>query len=281
MDSTLFKKLVGEFVGSWITAFLGLMCLAVAITCGGYGLGAASVIFAFAIAFAIYLCAAIGGCHINPAVTLSLSLYAGFPKKDVIPYWIAQVLGWGAGALFLYYCTSGMITGYEAANEIVRGTAASAKSAMIFNCYAPHPLFAAALGWGPEVMPTFKAIMNEMFATMMLVVMLYAFIDAKNAFKPSLGMFALLVGAVVGYIIAVFSPATMAGINPARDLGPRIATWLLGWGDASFPGLPSGQGGPWYIWTIGPMLGGIVGGALWKFILAPCIPSGDDQSAAE
>jgi glycerol uptake facilitator protein len=279
MNNVLLKKLVGEFVGSWITAFLGLMCLAVSITTGAYGLGGASVIFAMAIAFAVYLCAAVGGCHINPAVTLSLSLFAGFPKKDVIPYWIAQILGWFAGAIFLYYICSGMIVSFETAHGIVRGTAASAKTSMIFNCYAPHPFFAEAGKWGPDVMPTFKAIVSEMFGTMFLVVMLYAFLDAKNGLKPSLSLFGLMVGAVVGYVISVVSPATMSGINPARDLGPRLATWLLGWGNVAFPGLPSGQGGPWYIWTIGPLLGGILGGALWKYVLVPCIPSAAADAA--
>jgi glycerol uptake facilitator protein len=272
MDKLLWKRLVGEFVGSWITAFLGLMVVSVCITTGGLGLYEVGIVFAFAIAFAVYLTASVGGCHINPAVTLAFAFFGGFPKKDVIPYWIAQVLGWGAGALFLYFITGSMIEHFELANNIVRGSNESQLTAMIFNCYAPHPGFAGLMGWDASVVPTWKAIASEMFGTMMLVVMLFSFVDENNDFRPSPALFGLLVGLVVGYIIIVTSPQTMSAINPARDLGPRIATYILGWGKVSFPGPASGVGGPWYIWTVGPLLGGIAGGFLWKYILLPCIP---------
>ena len=277
MDKSLGKRLAGEFIGGWITAFLGLMCVSVCITTGGFGLWPVSMAFALAIAFAVYLTAAVGGCHINPAVTLALGLFGGFPKKEIVPYWIAQILGWGVGALFLYFIVNGMIGHFEAANGIVRGTMASQKTAMIFNCYAPHPCFAELLKWDASVVPTWKAIISEMFGTMMLVVMLFSFLDEKNPFRPSLAMFGLMVGLVVGYIIAVTSPQTMAAINPARDLGPRIVTWLMGWGEMSFPGPPSGLGGPWYIFTVGPLLGGVLGGALWKKVLLPLIPDPEDS----
>lgn len=280
MENTIVRKLVGEFVGSWITSFLGLMCLAVAVTTGAYGLGGASVVFAMAIAFAVYLCAAIGGCHINPAVTLSMALYTEFPKKHVLPYWIAQVLGWFVGAIFLYYIYSGMISSFEAVNGITRGALASQKTAMIFNCYAPHPFFSEMAKWDAGVMPTMKAIIAEALGTMFLVVMVFSFIDPKNTFKPSLPILGLMIGAVVGYLIAVLVPATMCAINPARDLGPRLLTWLMGWGEVAFPGPPSGQGGPWYIFTVGPLLGGVVGGALWKYILLPCIPVMEEPEPA-
>ncbi|TEB16407.1 Propanediol diffusion facilitator [Pelotomaculum sp. FP] len=272
MDSSLWKKLAGEFIGCWTLGFLGLMCVAVAIVSGGLDLFGVGIAFAFAITFAVYLTGAVGGAHLNPAVTLAFALFGGFPKKDVIPYWIAQVLGWCVGALFLYMIVGGMITAYEAAHNIVRGSIESQITAMIFNCYAPHPAFAALNHWDASVVPTWRAIVSEMFGTMMLVVMVFAFVDPKNPFRPSAGIFALIVGLVVGYLILVTSPQTMAAINPARDLGPRIATWILGWGQVSFPGPASGVGGPWYIWTVGPLLGGVLAGALWKYILLPCIP---------
>jgi glycerol uptake facilitator protein len=73
--------------------------------------------------------------------------------------------------------------------------------------------------------------------------------------------FAVIIGLVVGFIIMVLAPLTMSGINPARDLGPRIATYILGWEEVSFPGI----GAPWWVWTVGPILGAAVGGAVWVY----------------
>jgi hypothetical protein len=58
----------------------------------------------------------------------------------------------------------------------------------------------------------------------------------------------------------VEAPLTMACINPARDLGPHIAISILGWGAAAFPGV----GRPWWIWTVGPILGALAGGVAWS-----------------
>jgi glycerol uptake facilitator protein len=62
----------------------------------------------------------------------------------------------------------------------------------------------------------------------------------------------------------VEAPLTMACINPARDLGPRIAITILGWGAAAFPGV----GRPWWVWTVGPY------SAPW-----PVAPPGHSSSA--
>lgn len=272
MEKDLWKKLIGEFFGSWLVGFLGLTAVVVAVVLGGIDLFQLGITFALAIAFAVYVVGGVSGAHLNPAVTLAFAIFGGFPKKNVVPYWIAQILGWGVGALFLYLIAGGMITSYEAANGIVRGMPGSEVTAMIFNCYAPHPLFASAFKWGPDVMPTWLAIINEMFGTMMLVLVVFALTDESNPFRPSAPFTALLIGLTVGFIVIICSGATMSGINPARDLGPRIAAWLLGWGQVAFPGLPSGQGGPWYIWTVGPLLGGVLGGGLWKYAVLPFIP---------
>lgn len=281
MDKSLWRKLVGEFLGCWIAGFFGLMIVAVCIICGGVNLFELGMIFAMVIAFAVYLVASVSGAHLNPAVTFGFALFGGFPKKHVIPYWIAQILGWFVGSVFMYMIVGGMISAYEATNGIVRGMPGSEITAMIFNCYAPHPIFASLSKWGPEVMPTWLAIVSEAFGTMLLVTMVFAFVDAKNNFKPNLPIFALVIGLVVGFIVVITSPQTMAAINPARDLGPRITTWLFGWGNIAFPGLPSGQGGPWYIWTVGPLLGGAMGGAFWTKIVSPLISSEESEQASK
>ena len=79
---------------------------------------------------------------------------------------------------------------------------------------------------------------------------------------PPPPLFALWIGFIIAFIIMVEAPLTMACINPARDLGPRVAITILGWGAAAFPGV----GRPWWVWTVGPILGALVGGAAWSFI---------------
>jgi glycerol uptake facilitator protein len=99
---------------------------------------------------------------------------------------------------------------------------------------------------------------GEAFGTFVLAIVLFSMLDPKNPFAPSLKTFALIIGLVVGFIIMVEAPLTMSGINPARDLGPRIATAILGWGSVAFPGV----GVSWWIWTAGPIIGAIAGGAV-------------------
>lgn len=262
----LSKKLIAEFIGSFMAGCFGLMAVAVAVAAGGMNLFEVVLMFGLVIALIVYATVSISGCHINPAVTLTMAVFKGFPWRHVIPYILTQIAGWGVGALVLYFIYSGIITSHEAANGIVRGTLESQKTAMIFNAYAPHPLFAAANGWGAAVMPTWKAIISEMLATFVLIFTILVCVEEKNPFKPSRALFALIIGLTVAFVMGVASPATMSAINPARDLGPRIATWLLGWGSVSFPGPPSGMGGPWYIFTVGPILGGMLAGIVHKFI---------------
>jgi hypothetical protein len=123
---------------------------------------------------------------------------------------------------------------------------------MIFACFAPNPAIAGALEWGPNVVTTGTALLAEAFATMVLALVVFAVVDERNTFAPSLPVFALILGLVVGFIIAVEAPLTMAGINPARDLGPRIAISLLGWAGVAF----AGSGSIWWVWTVGPILWG-------------------------
>lgn len=275
MESSLGKRLVGEFLGSGLTALFGFMAVATAVVCGALDLFGVGIIFAAAITLAIYITIAVSGASFNPAVTLAFAIFGGFPKKDVIPYWIAQIAGWFAGAVLTYAVFGGMITAYEASHGIVRGTLASQQTAMIFNCYAPHPLIALANNWDASVVPTWKGILNEFFATALLLVTVFACVDEQNPFRPKAWIFAPVIGIIVALLIVVASPASMACINPARDFGPRIATYLLGWGQASFPGGPSGLGGPWWLFWVGPGLGAIAGGALWKYVVLPCLPKAE------
>jgi glycerol uptake facilitator protein len=263
---SLWKRLVAEFIGVFLLCSIGLMVVATSITTGALGLFDLSVAFAFAIMICLVVVAAVSGGHINPAITVALAAFGRFPWREVPLYVVSQISGGFVGALVLYFLYQGPITAFEEANNIVRGEPESAVTAMIFACFAPNPAIAAAQdpAWTPDIISLPIALGAEFFATFVLALVVFAAIETHNAFAPNLPSFALILGLVVGFIVIAEAPLTMAAINPARDLGPRIAIYFLGWGDLAFPGLGDK---PWWIWTVGPTLGALAGGAVWVFAL--------------
>ena len=91
--------------------------------------------------------------------------------------------------------------------------------------------------------------------------MISALTDPANKAVPA-GAAAPLIGLTVTALIAHFGPLTGCGMNPARDLGPRFVTAVTGWGKVAFshPG--------WWIYTAGPFVGAVIGGSLYKVLLA-------------
>lgn len=254
---SLFARATAEFVGLFLLTSIGLMAAATAITTSAYGLFELSVAFAFGVMLIVIVIGTISGAHINPAITLALAVFGRFKWKEVPAYIGAQVLGGVAGSMVLYWLYSAQILHFEAANNIDRGSPQSAITAMIFHCFAPNPAIAGANAWSESIVSTPMAVAGEAFGTFVLALVLFMMLDPKNTLAPSPRIFALIIGLVVGFIIMVLAPLTMAGINPARDLGPRITTWLLGWGEISFPG----AGPDWWVWTVGPIIGALAGGA--------------------
>jgi glycerol uptake facilitator protein len=256
--SSLLQRAAAEFIGVFLMASIGLMTVATAITTGAYGLFELSIAFGLTIMVIVLVVGAYSGAHVNPAITIALATFGRFSWKEVPAYIAAQITGGVAGASVLYGLYAGPIRAFEATKGIVRGTPDSAITAMIFNCYAPNPAFAAANNWGSGIVSTPLAVTAEAFSTFVLALALFLMLDPKNGFAPSLKNFAVIIGGVVGFIIMVEAPLTMGCINPARDLGPRIATWIFGWGSTSFPGVGPG----WWVWTVGPIIGALAGGAV-------------------
>lgn len=258
----LWKRAVGEFTAVFLLASIGLMTAATAITTGAYGLFEVSFAFALAVMVMVLVVGAVSGAHFNPAITISLATFRQFPWREVPVYIVSQISGGVVGALVLYFFYRGPIVVFERANDIVRGEPSSAITAMIFACFSPNPGIAADQGWPLDVIGTPTALLAEIFCTAILALVVFAVVDKRNSFAPNLPIFAFILGLVIAFIIMVESPLTMSGMNPARDLGPRIAIYLLGWGEIAFPG----YGAPFWVWTVGPIIGAIAGGAAWVYI---------------
>ena len=76
-----------------------------------------------------------------------------------------------------------------------------------------------------------------------------------------------LIGATVSVLVSLYAPLTQAGMNPARDLGPRVFAAMAGWGTVALPGP---RGGFW-VYVVGPIVGALVGAALYDLVVSKVV----------
>ena len=273
-------ELLAEFLGTFVLILLGCGSVAVAVA-GLPGSGrqetpfdaANWLIIAFgwglAVVFGVYIAGGISGAHINPAVTLAFAIRRAFPWRKVLPYWGAQLVGAFAAAAVVYGLYASAISSFEAAN----GFTSHAQSLPTFSIFATFPAeyFGGGM-WGP--------LFDQIVGTAVLVGLVAALVDSRNQ-APMSNMGPFLIGFVV--VAIGFSIGTNAGyaINPARDLGPRIFTWLAGWGDLAFPGAGEWFNNYWWIPIVGPLIGGVVGIFVYDFFIGGVLSARLAQPAAE
>jgi glycerol uptake facilitator protein len=194
--------------------------------------------WACGVTIAVYAVNALSGAHLNPAVTIALASIGKFEWARVPGYILAQTVGAFIGGL------------------------------LVWLTYLPHwpltedkGLKLAAFCTGPAVRRPLANVVSEAIATGALVLGLLSVLTPKNL-VPNTGFdtaFApLLVGVIVFGIGLSLGGSTGYAINPARDLGPRLAHALL-----PIPGKGTSDWGYAWVPVIGPILGGIVGALLY------------------
>jgi glycerol uptake facilitator protein len=235
-------RLVGEFMGTLVLIFLGdgvnanvLLAKSAAENSGWIVITTGWALAVMAGVFAAIACGS-PDAHINPAVTLAFAIVSGDYSK-LIPYAIAQVIGAVAGAtlVWLHY-----LPHWAHTPDTLRKRA----------CFCTTP----------SIRNTGANLLSEILGTFVLVVIVAAiFSKALSASGPAPGLGPFLVGAVVWAIGLCLGGTTCFPINPARDLGPRIAHWILpiaGKGDSDwkYAAVP----------IAGALLGAALGGAFIK-----------------
>lgn len=191
--------------------------------------------WALAVTFGVFAVGHISGAHLNPAVTLALAATGQFAWADVATYLLAQMLGamLGATLVWLQYLPHWARTSDPASKLAVFCTA-------------------------PAVRHTKGNLISEFIGTFVLLFGL----SALGANRFAEGLNPIAVGALVLSIGLSLGGTTGYAINPARDLGPRIAHALLP--------IPGKGGSDWaYAWipVLGPILGGICGAAAFQALL--------------
>lgn len=249
--------LLAEYVGTFILVFFGVGAVNAAVATGAQaGLWQVAVVWAVGVSLGIYASASLSGAHLNPAITIAAAMYEGFSWLRVIPYALVQTAGAATASLVLYGMFSEAIVEFERKRGLLRGGPGSELSAMVFGEYFPNPsIFGTAEEAWRVVGPT-SAFIAEMVGTAMLAFLICALTRDRNAARPSAGTTPLFIGLSVAAIISVIAPLTQAGLNPARDFGPRLVSYFLGWGEIAIPGP---RGGWLTVYVVAPIVGAILG----------------------
>lgn len=258
----LWRECVGETLGTFILVLFGVGAVhAAALTGAQSGLWQVAVVWGVAVALAIYAVGAISGAHINPAMTIAFAAFRKFPLRKVGPYVLSQLAGAFLAAALLFAMYSGVLSRFEQSHGLVRGQAGSERSAMVYGEYFPNP---AAQDPSPQAVSLTQAMLAEGVGTAMLAFFVFAVTDRHNPGRPGGTLFAPFIGLAVAVIISIIAPLTQAGLNPARDFGPRLFSYLAGWGSIAIPGP---RGGFFTVYILAPVVGALAGAAAYEFLL--------------
>lgn len=256
---------LGEFLGTFILVFFGCSSVAVSILFNAFsGLWQVAVVWGMAVTLAIYATRSLSCAHLNPAVTVGMVL-AGRMEWSRLPWYVgSQLAGGVAAGTALLLIFGPALSGFESAAGIVRGSAQSVQTAMIFGEYFPNP--GMKIHWLQVSKATAFGV--EFFGTFILVTMIFLLTEGANVGRPSEGTSPLFIGATVAMLISVLAPLTQCGINPARDFGPRLVAFFAGWDSIAIPGP---KGGFLLVYILGPILGGTVAAYCFTHVVEPLL----------
>jgi glycerol uptake facilitator protein len=207
----------------------------------------------FGVVMGVYVAGGVSGAHINPAVTVSLALRRGFPWGKVGPYILAQFLGAFVAALLIRW------NFYEWFNQVDPG-----------KTFATQGIYSTSPGPGLSVL---GGLRSEIIGTAMLVMLILAITDARNT-APGANMAPFIIGLAVVVIGMSLGALSGYAINPARDFGPRLASWVTGWSTAM-----KAPNGDLYFWVpiIGPFIGGAIGAYVYDLLIGNFLPTAEPE----
>jgi aquaporin Z len=240
------KKLTAEFLGTFWLVFGG--CGAAILSTGNpdVGIGWLGVALAFGLTVltGAYAFGNISGGHFNPAVSLGLMVAGKFDRKELLPYWAAQVLGAIVAGLILWIIAHGKADFSSIGNFALNGYGSASPG-----------------GYG-----LFSVFVTEIVLTAMFLVII---LGATSRGVPT-GFAPIAIGLGLTLIHLIGIPVSNTSVNPARSTGVA----LFGGGTAILQ--------LWAFW-VGPLLGGALGAMIWKLLVpeaytaaeAPAVPETD------
>ncbi|KAF7238530.1 Aquaporin-10 [Varanus komodoensis] len=262
LRSLLARQCLAELLGVFILILITLSAAAQSVTSEGAKGGYLSSALASGIAvmMAIHVSGGISGGHLNPAFSLTMCLLNQCPWWKMPIFCAVQVLAafLGAGTVYALY--------YDAIHSYSNGTLAVTgphETASIFATY-PAPYLSLRNGF-----------LDQVLGTAVLVVSILAITDARNKRIPP-GLEPLAVGLLVLSLSLAMGANCSCAINPARDLGPRLFTYVAGWGPQVF----SAGHYWWWVPVLAPLVGAAAGTAVYQLGVEIHHPPAQDEEEA-
>ena len=225
------KRLAAEFFGTFWLVFGGCGSAVLAAAFPELGIGFAGVALAFGLTVLTmaYAVGSISGGHFNPAVSLGMAVGGRLDWKDLVPYWIAQVLGAILAAAALYAIASGK------AHWTPGGFATNGYGALSPGGYALS-----------------SALMIETILTAGFIIVI---LGSTSKIAPA-GFGPLAIGLCLTLIHLISIPVTNTSVNPARSTGVALFAETAALGQL------------WVFW-VAPLVGAAIGALIWRGLLAP------------
>ncbi len=255
-------EFIGETLGTFLLVLFGCGSVTMSILFNAYqGLFQIALAWGIGVTLAIYLTRHISCAHLNPAVTLAMVISGRMKFRKLPIYMFGQFFGAFLAGLTIYLFFAPSISNYENLNGITRGTTESIITAKMFGEYY--------INSGSSAIVSLPLAMSaEAFGTFILVILIFALTEGCNIGRPDNAIAPLFIGLTVTSIICLIAPLTQAGINPARDFGPRMVSWIFGWGKAAFP---DQSGGFFLVYIFSPLVGGTLASLFFVKILEPAM----------
>ncbi|NND95336.1 MAG: aquaporin family protein [Flavobacteriales bacterium] len=257
----VWRECLGELIGTYILVFIGCAAVGMAAVLGWLSsLWQVAGIWGIGVTLAIMASQKLCPAHLNPAVTLAMCLAKGHSWRRLIPYSLAQLIGASLAALTLILIFSDAIDEGEKRllgtdSDIYQfvGPLRGIESAQMFGEFFPNPGYDHLLeiNW-------MQAMGLEALGAFLLVLFILMITDHIHRLDWNI---AGQIGLVVALIICIIAPFTQCGINPARDLGPRLVAYLHGWNETAFP---SPVHSAITVYVLGPLIGAFIASIIWR-----------------
>ena len=252
---TLAAELAAEFAGTFILLLVGLGVVA-QVVAGQIG-DHDSIAWAWGlgVTLGVYVAARISGAHLNPAVTIALAAFRGFPWRKVLPYSLAQTLGAFVAALLVRWNYTEVLHAADPGLTI-----------------KTQGVFSTLPGNGTLPVGEWGAFRDQIIGTAILLFLILAVTDALGT-PPQANLAPFIVGLIVVAIGMAWGTNAGYAINPARDFGPRLASFFTGYGGAF-----RDQTGYLYFWIpiVAPIVGGLLGAGLYQVLVGRFLPVADE-----